>query len=806
MIRLENVNKYFNKGKGNEIHVIDNTSIELENKGLVTFLGNSGCGKSTLLNAIGGLDNVDSGKIYIDNQSLTNIRSGKKDEIRNANIGYIFQNYNLIEDKSVFFNVEVVLRMMGIHDKVEIEKRVMFILDNVGIARYKNRPVKALSGGERQRVGIARALVKSPKIIIADEPTGNLDSKNTIEIMNIIKAISKDKLVILVTHERDIAEFYSDRIVEIVDGKIVVDKKNDNNNDLDYHMENKIFLRDLPVQEETDVNDIVNIKYFSDNQDKALNLKVVVKNNNIYIEIPKDYRMGSLSTELVDGHYEKISRDIYEDYTFDYDDVKGNGKDGNIRYSCIFNWREILINGYKKIFSYSIVKKILLLGFVFAALLTMYSVSTISASRDIRDEDFLYSHKNYILVETGKLTPKVFEKYNNMPGIDYVIPGNGMMEIQIPIDEYYQTTGQFVTGTGVIADKDMIEKEDLLAGKLPTKSNEVVLDQMIANRIIELGNSVNIGIKTPKDFLGHKVNGGNAGQLDIVGISNSGSPAIYMDSNNFLKVLVGIENFDDSYNINVDVHDYNSELEKGKISLRAGKWPGSGEVMLSYDNYGSYYVGSTSDIKINGKKLKVSGFYEDRIPGRDFVYVDTNTLNEAIISASTNLVISPTDKFACLNELQSIAKVHDSYQEERDEYMANLKHQMFSTVLVSMIILIISLIEIYLILRASFLSRIKEVGVLRAIGLKKKDVYKIFFGEIFAMITLTSVPGFIVMGCILNKMETLPYFGELVKMDFGVACISVVIILAANIIFGLLPVFNTMRKTPAAILARNDVN
>ena len=218
MIRLTNVNKYFNRKKNNEIRAIDHTSIELADKGLVTFLGNSGCGKTTLLNAIGGLDKVDSGEIYIGEERLTGRSDGKKDEIRNANIGYIFQNYNLIEDDTVFNNVALVLRMMGIKDKREIEERVMYILKRVGIDRYKNRPAKMLSGGERQRVGIARAIVKNPKIIIADEPTGNLDSKNTLEIMNIIKAISREKLVILVTHEREIAEFYASRIVEIVDG------------------------------------------------------------------------------------------------------------------------------------------------------------------------------------------------------------------------------------------------------------------------------------------------------------------------------------------------------------------------------------------------------------------------------------------------------------------------------------------------------------------------------------------------------------------------------------------------------------
>ena len=201
MIELKNVNKYFNRHKKNQIHVINNASISFEEKGLVTLLGPSGSGKTTLLNVIGGLDKINSGKIYVDGMLISRKNSKKVDKIRNLNMAYIFQDYKLVESMTVYENVALVLKIIGIKDKEVINKRVMYTLEKVGMARYKNRLVSMLSGGERQRVGIARALVKNPKIIIADEPTGNLDSKNSLEVMNIIKCISKNDLVILVTHE-----------------------------------------------------------------------------------------------------------------------------------------------------------------------------------------------------------------------------------------------------------------------------------------------------------------------------------------------------------------------------------------------------------------------------------------------------------------------------------------------------------------------------------------------------------------------------------------------------------------------------
>lgn len=156
-------------------------------------------------------------------------------------------------------------------------------------------------------MGIARAIVKNPKIIIADEPTGNLDSKNTLEIMNIIKAISREKLVILVTHEREIAEFYASRIVEIVDGKIVSDRENAHNSELDYRLENKIYLQDMQVQQELELEN-VKLKFYSDKKDQQLEIKVVLKNNNLYIETPAGIGEGSDAVELVDDHYRKISK------------------------------------------------------------------------------------------------------------------------------------------------------------------------------------------------------------------------------------------------------------------------------------------------------------------------------------------------------------------------------------------------------------------------------------------------------------------------------------------------------------------
>ena len=168
-------------------------------------------------------------------------------------------------------------------NKKEIQKRVNYVLEAVKMYRYRNRPAKMLSGGEKQRVAIARALVKNPSIVIADEPTGNLDSKNSLQVMNIIKAISKEKLVILVTHEVDLANFYASRIIELQDGKIVKDYENEPKESLEYRLDNKLYLKDFENINNIDKDDI-NVNIYSDNKQDKINIKLAIKDGNIYIQ------------------------------------------------------------------------------------------------------------------------------------------------------------------------------------------------------------------------------------------------------------------------------------------------------------------------------------------------------------------------------------------------------------------------------------------------------------------------------------------------------------------------------------------
>ncbi|MGE4320042.1 MAG: ATP-binding cassette domain-containing protein [Acholeplasmataceae bacterium] len=227
MLELKNIKKdYYVAGK--PVPALKGINLTFKDQEFVSILGPSGCGKTTMLNIIGGLDRYTSGDLLIDSKSTKDYKDQDWDAYRNATIGFVFQTYNLISHLSVLDNVEMALRLSGVGAK-ERKDRAIKVLTEVGLKDHLYKRPNQLSGGQMQRVAIARALVNNPKILLADEPTGALDSKTSDQIMKLIKEISRDRLVIMVTHNAEIAESYSDRVVQLLDG-LVVDDSNPSEN------------------------------------------------------------------------------------------------------------------------------------------------------------------------------------------------------------------------------------------------------------------------------------------------------------------------------------------------------------------------------------------------------------------------------------------------------------------------------------------------------------------------------------------------------------------------------------------------
>ena len=807
MLTIQNADKWFRKHKKNSIHVIHHTSLELGDNGLVALLGPSGCGKTTLLNTIGGLDKLGSGSIYVNHQKISSKFMYKVDKIRNLNIGYIFQDYKLIDQLSVYDNVAISLQMLGIKDKQEIKEKVEYVLDCVGMLRYKKRPANMLSGGERQRVGIARALVKDPSIILADEPTGNLDSKNTLEIMKIIKSISEKRLVILVTHEQNLAKFYATRIVEIEDGMIKKDYINKNVDDLDYEMESNFYLNDFRNQVILR-DDKVDVHLYRDEIEKV-DLDIVVKNGNIYIKSKTKKKVEVVdedsSIDFVHGSYEKIRHNQNEQYQFDFARIESCQKK---KYASIIHLFSSLFNGFKKVLDYSLLKKMLLIGFFFSGMFVMYSVSSYVASLKFDERDFIEVHRDYLTVTKEKLNLNEYLDLEKDDSFIYLLPGTSKLKIQVPLKDYYQTSNVNLEMDVSLASNRLLKESDLIYGNLPLQDKEVVIDYLVFENATEVDNSYQMaGIVEVKDILYRDIIIGNR-TYKVVGISNTYNPCLYVSEKEFVPILSTDSSLFEKNSATASTI-FNYDDVSSQLELKKGRVPVNDyEVIVPIDKEELMPLGKEIDVKVGDKKLVVVGYYTSQYQLYD-MYTNVNTIKYLVILQNRSFTVMPNsgEKDIVFEKFQQGGyHVSDTYVDAMNQYLEIRKDSVHTTFVISRIILLISFVEIFLMIRASFLSRIKEVGIYRAIGVKKSDICKMFTGEIFAITTMGSIPGLLFMTYILSVLSSIKYLKAYIWIDFNVILISVIMIYGFNLIIGLLPVLTTIRKRPAEILSRSDVD
>lgn len=221
MLELREISKSYVTSALTQV-ALDDVSVTFRDNEFVAILGASGSGKTTMLNVIGGLDHFDSGDLVIDGVSTAHYKNRDWDAYRNARVGFVFQSYNLIPHQSVVANVELALTLSGV-SRGQRRRRALAALETVGLAEHSHKRPSQLSGGQMQRVAIARALINDPEIVLADEPTGALDSTTSVQVMDLLQEVARQRLVIMVTHNPELAHQYATRIVELADGRIISD-------------------------------------------------------------------------------------------------------------------------------------------------------------------------------------------------------------------------------------------------------------------------------------------------------------------------------------------------------------------------------------------------------------------------------------------------------------------------------------------------------------------------------------------------------------------------------------------------------
>ena len=810
MIKLNNLNKYFNRKKANEIHVINDISLTLPDRGLVVLLGPSGSGKTTLLNVLGGLDKVQNGSIEFEDQRIVGYNAKTWDKIRNKEVGYIFQNYNLLTNLTVYDNISLTLNMINIYDKEEIDKRVDYILDAMGMINYRKRRASQLSGGQQQRVAIARALAKNPKVIIADEPTGNLDSKNTQEIMSIIKKISQNKLVVLVTHEENIANFYADRVIKLQDGKVVSDEENSTSGSLDYRHETDIYLGDLRNVDQVNTSKNNNLDIYSDEDiEDTLDVKLIVKNKTIYIDLKsQEYQKVQLiesdsEINIYPGKYKKLQKETTLDSDFNLESIITENKEKeNVKHSVI-TIKDSLKLAWNRIKDTNRLGKVFYFGFAAVAALIAVAVGMLGGILHMDPTDFLSGSEELVLFDKGTNTYDDIIGVTDDESINYLqLVSHLSLDIELP--PIYQSYNNKESLRQPVVFIDYIDESKMVHGRMPNSIYEIVLDQDAADSVLDTYQFQMLGITEYADLMNltltDSINFTNLRyemDIKIVGIVQDQAKVAYASKELIYMTTfnVGlIELFEDDITIEKEA------LYNGSNEIYIANSDNLQEAVL--DNIFPYY-------NVDFQTTKIYTASESIPP----ILVHTEDIERAFFNAS--FIANYADLYVHSNNIEdTISHLEDEniigaqslYDVEYEEFRENRLSMSASTIIFAAVALGASAISYFFILRSSLLSRIYEVSVYRALGVSKNDIRKMFTVETVFITTITSMIGFLAATFLLYRIQlfTEDVFDGFIYISSMSIISGIVIVYVVNIIAGLIPVSNLLTKTPAEILSKYD--
>ncbi len=544
MIRLQNVHKYFNKGKQNEIHVINDVTLELPDRGMVAIFGKSGCGKTTLLNVVGGLDGYQKGAVAIEGQDLTK----KTDELRNRYVGYVFQNYNLQTGETCFENVADALRLCGITDKMQIQERVMAALKNVGMEKYYARTPDTLSGGQQQRIAIARAIVKNPRVILADEPTGNLDETNTVMVMDLLKQISQTQLVLIVTHEANLVDYYCDTVIELSDGKVLNVRDNQAANGYVVRDKNDVFLGELTKKDVGDDN--VQVSYYGDAPQTPISLTVVNSGGKLFVQV------NTPSVRVVDETCEvKLRQGVFREReraneVSEHVDMTQLPPLEGKRFGKLFHFGSSVRSGYTANFKRKKVGGKLLRGcmMLFAAIFVLIVATFSTFFNTLIEVDRSYHHNAfYVYTPDDEVKQKLTQAVGKEEtGVDFASPHNsGVLGHYISVDSFGFETYESYRYLSVLAeafDTSIMGDQPLVAGRnTALTESEMVITTRVADEIIESANLPHLSEYKDILLLGEQ------GYLDytyrtrIVGIVECDEPNVYLSPEGHLAYVNAYE-------------------------------------------------------------------------------------------------------------------------------------------------------------------------------------------------------------------------------------------------------------------------
>jgi ABC-type lipoprotein export system ATPase subunit len=810
MIKVNNLNKYYNKGRKNEQHVLNNINLEFENTGLVCILGESGSGKTTLLNTIGGLDDFADGTLQINDTILKSYKQKLIEPVRNNHFGYIFQNYYLLKDYSVNYNVKIALNRYNLSEK-EKDKRTKYILDMLGIGKYKNKPVSKLSGGQQQRVSIARALVKAPDIILADEPTGNLDEENTLRTMAILKKISKECLVLLVTHEKRIARFFGDRIIEIRDGKIIRDEKNTTSS-YERSDDSNIYLKEFELDSIKDSYSKFNIYHKNNEAPPTINMNMVWKDGKLYIQNIMEYDIifegEENGVQILDTERPGLEMDEVENLQYDLTRLpsKGNAK---LPFHEVWHiaMSNIHLMGKKQVF----ITIILITAAIMLSITTAKFTNMVSINKEkivSTDSHYVKADFNNISVFNHKDQLQVLEfawKYldNNIYGSTFFSPdsrlyimGDGFKQIEAlrqPINNICYVSSEHLKETS------------LIYGTMPKKRNEAVIDLQVIKNLMASKGIVSSNYKTPADFIGATLKTSKYSlKLIVTGISDNHEPSLYCSQNILLEFP------QKSYKI-ASLNELKAEDSENYSNIKLA----DNEILIREGLYNSLKLNKNSEYTFGDDTkhiYNIAGTFSDGI-GTDYVLSDRGCLNirDIMIYEYKTCMIYTDNSRSAIEGLKGIKdasmgvfKINLTIpnKEEIKAYQKANKVDNKASSLITIVVVTISIIIVYFTIKSNAISRSEELTVYNLLGISKKSILKSYIIEITLLTSYTSLPAVIVTSGVIKFIGSIPSLGINMLFPWWSVLILLASIYIVHTIISIMPVYRILSKPPATLAVK----
>ena len=823
MIRVSNLHKFYNKGQKFEQHVLNDINLELGNTGLVCILGESGSGKTTLLNTIGGIDTFASGTIDIDGEIIKQYDPKVIEPIRNDHFDYVFQNYYLLQDYTVFYNVMLALNRYELTDE-EKEQRVDYVLDVLGIGKYKKKQVSKLSGGQQQRVSIARALVKSPDVIFADEPTGNLDEENTLRTMSILKNISKECLVLLVTHEKRIANFFADRIIEVCDGQIVRDEPNTPLDSYERSDDSNIYLKEL--KEAKLESDDASFRMFfpKHDEDRKIELTLAWKDNKLYIQnnMPYDILIEGVENgvEMKDEERPKIDLTDIDNFEYDLPKMKSKGKSHlptkEIVHMAVENLRMM---GKKQAFIIGILLvTAVLLSITMAQFVSSHSTDVTSICGT--DTHYVSLNFNKSSLRMSARDQSHISQYINenlssgqygdlfyAPSVNLYLQGSGYQQLH--------NLTQLIKNYSFVSVKKL-NKEQLIYGEMPKKRTDIVVDLELIQRIEDSNGAVASLHNSIESYVGTKFTVGSFNtELTIVGISNVEQPDIFC-SQNVLLAMNAASGIKVANMAELEAENLKGfepvELKEGQILMRKGLYESLGSENNSVVSFSDLSDSDMDEDEEATGDYEVVGTFPDEA-GFDYVMTDKGceeALKVIIFENKTCMIYSENPQES-VKDLKKIGKgamngfdivLSIPSMDELKAYQKEHSIEVDAKQLITFVIVLISMIMVYFTIKSNAVSRSEELTVYRLIGISRGSILKAYMLEMFLITCYTSLPAVLVTSGAIKFISSVPSLQIDLTLPWWSILLLLVCIYAVHLFISILPVYGILSKPPATLAVK----